>query len=177
MPLNIPKQDLLKVVSVINENALHSWCPLILSFSNQSRCGPFFLSAAKASGLPAGGRDADSSWTGQEDKAPRLQQPHSAPQPEAPEEDRRQTLNWGWKHPSARQLLDCVASLDRYQAEEAQERGEHGPVLCQLHRKQSSLAEIKLQLLCISFKQDFRPLALYNTAAQCEGCGCFLSLM
>lgn len=125
---------------------LHTLCPHSLSFSNQIRCGPSLLSAASASGLPAGGRDTGSSWTGQGDKAPQLQQPQSAPQPDATEEDCRQTLNSGWMRPWARHLLDFVGSLDRYQAEKAQEQDEHGTVLCQLHRKQSGLTEIKLIL-------------------------------
>lgn len=49
-----------------------------LSISDQSCCGLPFLSAASALGLPAGGRDTDSSWTGQGDNAPLLQQPVSS---------------------------------------------------------------------------------------------------
>lgn len=71
---------------------------------------------------------------------------NSAPQPDATEEDCRQTLNSGWMLPWARHLLDFVGSLDRYQAEKAQEQDEHGTVLCQLHREQSGLTEIKLIL-------------------------------
>lgn len=55
----------------------------------------------------------------------------SALHADATEEDLRQSLNVGWKHPWARQLLGCVASLDKYQAEEAQEQGERGSAVCQ----------------------------------------------
>lgn len=54
---------------------------------------------------------------GREIKHQQLQQAQAAPQPDATEEDRKQTLNSGWMHPWARRLLDCVGSLDRYQAE------------------------------------------------------------
>lgn len=47
------------------------------------------LSAASPSGLPAGGRDSDSGWTGQRDKASRFQEP------DATLEDCRQTLDVG----------------------------------------------------------------------------------
>lgn len=160
MPWNIPKIRSFEGCLCENSSEWYFYIAGVLthsfSFSHQSCWGPFLLSTASASGLPAGGRDKESSWTGQGDKAPQLQQPESAPRPDATEEDRRQTANVGWNHPWARQLLDCVGPLDRYQAEKAHERGEHGTVVCQPHRKQGTFTEIKLKIHILQMKNVFR---------------------
>lgn len=73
--------------------------------------------------------------------------------------------NPGWNHPSARQLLDCVGSLDRYQAEKAQEQGEHGAVLCQLHRKAEQLDRDKTLNYSPSNGKHFRRFSRFSPTA------------
>jgi len=76
-------------------------------------------------------------------------------------------------------LLACVGSLDRNQAVKAQEQGEHGAVVCQLHKKQSSLTGIKTQTTNPSNEKQFQHfdlLPLYNTTAQQRGRSAFYGL-
>lgn len=129
----------------------------------------FSQSAASAPGLSAGGRDTGS-WTGQADKAPRLQQPHSRLLCQMQRrEDRRLSLNPGWKRPLGCTAVGlCVHPLEPSQAEKAQQQGDHGTALCQLQGNHSSLTEIKLSVCFrwIAFsKQDFHLLSFYNISA------------
>lgn len=102
---------------------------------------------------------------------------NSAPQPDAMVQDRSQTLNSGWMHPWAKQLLDCVGSLNRYRGPEARWAWHR---VVPATQKAEQLDRDKTHFISLKWKtfsvQGFCLLSLYKMTAQCKGYGDFLSL-
>lgn len=156
----------------MNAKFLHTVVSVLAAFPFQTRatvcCCSYYLLPTPRGWLQEGG--TQTVGLGREIKHLNSSSHSQTPQPDATEEDRRQSVNSGKKHPSAWQLLDCVGSLDRYQAEKAQEQGDHGTVLCLLHRHQSSWTEIKLLTTYPSNEKHFNNTTT-TTTAQCKDSG------
>lgn len=138
----------------MNAKFLHTVVSVLAAFPFQTRatvcCCSYYLLPTPRGWLQEGG--TQTVGLGREIKHLNSSSHSQTPQPDATEEDRRQSVNSGKKHPSAWQLLDCVGSLDRYQAEKAQEQGDHGTVLCLLHRHQSSWRDKTLNYVSFKWK-------------------------